>query len=187
MVRLWERSRAAEVLLGLTGLLAFPVTALLLGWLYLATHPTPGRVGYAGEVGILVVVALLLLGCLVVAAAHEAIHALAMLAVGHTPRLHFETTPYPLLSLDRREAVYGRGRFVLVTLAPVVLLTALLVVGVAIGPYAGWLIVPAAFHVTASKMDVAYSIVALRQPAGTQCRIGEDGLEFTEPVDYEVP
>jgi len=110
-----------------------------------------------------------------------------MVLVGHRPRLQFETTPYPLLSLDRTEALYGRGRFVFVTLAPAVLLTAALVVGVAAGPYAGWLIVPAAFHLTASKMDIAYSLVALRQPAGTQCRIGEGGLEFTEPVDYEVP
>jgi Putative zincin peptidase len=107
--------------------------------------------------------------------------------MGHRPRLHFETTPYPLLSLDRTEKPFARGRFVIVTLAPVVLLTALLVVGVAMGPYAGWLIVPAAFHLTASKMDIAYSLVAMRQPAGTQCQIGENGLELTEPVDYEVP
>jgi hypothetical protein len=187
VVQLWERSRAAEVMLGLTGLLAFPVTALLLGWLYLSTHKSPGRIGFSGEVGILLVVAILLAACAVTAIVHEAIHALAMVLVGHRPRLHFETTPYPLLSLDRTEALYGRGRFVFVTLAPAVLLTAALVVGVAAGPYAGWLIVPAAFHLTASKMDIAYSLVALRQPAGTQCRIGEGGLEFTEPVDYEVP
>jgi hypothetical protein len=187
VVQLWERSRAAEILLGLTGLLAFPVAALLLGWLYLSTHASPGRIGFTGELGILAVVGILLAGCLVTSVVHEAIHALAMLLVGHTPRLHFETTPYPLLSLDRQEAPYGRGKFVLVTMAPAVLVTAALIVGVAMGPYAGWLIVPAAFHITACKMDIAYSLVALRRPAGTQCRIGENGLELTEPVDYEVP
>ncbi len=187
MVQLWERSRAAEVLLGLAGLLAFPVTALLLGWLYLSTHASPGHIGFSGSVGILLLVAVLLAACAVTAIVHEAIHALAMLLVGHKPRLHFETTPYPLLSLDRQEAPYGRGKFVLVELAPAVLLTAALVVGVATGPLAGWLIVPAAFHLTACKMDIAYSIVALRQPAGSQCRIGENGLELTDPVDYEVP
>ena len=187
MVRLWERSRAAETLLGLTGLLAFPVTAMLLGWLYLAVHAAPGRVGFSGEGGVLLVVAILLAACAVTALVHELIHALAMLLGGHKPRIHFETTPYPLLSLDRQEAPYGRGRFVFVKLAPVVLLTAALVVGVAAGPYAGWLIVPAAFQLTASKMDIAYSIVVLRQPAGTLCRIDGNGLELTEPVDYEVP
>ena len=92
-----------------------------------------------------------------------------------------------LLNLDRREAPYGRSRFVLVELAPAVLLTAALIVWVAIGPGAGWVIVPAAFHITACKMDIAYSIVVMRQPVGTLCRISEDGLELTEPLDYEVP
>lgn len=187
MVRLWERGRTAEVLLGLTGLLAFPVTALLLGWLYLSTHATPGRVGFTGEVGILLVVGLLLAECLGVWFLHEGIHALAMLVVGHRPRFRFETTPYPLLNLDRREEPYGRSTFVLVELAPAVLLTATLIAWVAVGPGAGWLIVPAAFHMTACKMDIAYTIVVLRQPSGTLCRISEDGLELTEPLDYEVP
>jgi len=187
MVRLWERSRAAETVLGLTGLLAFPVTAMLLGWLYLAVHSARGRVGFPGEGGVLLVVGILLGACAVTAIVHEAVHALAMLLVGHKPRIRFETTPFPLLSLDRQEAPYGRARFLVVELAPAVLVTAALVVGVAIGPYAGWLIVPAAFHLTASKMDIAYSIVVLRQPAGTLCRIGEKGLELTEPLDYEIP
>ena len=187
MVQLWERSMAAEVTLGLTGLIAFPVTALLLGWLYLSTHVTPGRIPFSGEFGILLVVGILLAECAGIWLLHEGVHALAMLAVGHKPRFHFETTPYPLLNLDRQEAPYGRGTFVLVELAPAVLLTATLIVGVAIGPGAGWLIVPAAFHVTACKMDIAYSLVVLRQPVGTLCRIAEDGLELTEPLDYEVP
>ena len=106
MVQLWERSRAAEVLLGLTGLLAFPVTALLLGWLYLSTHKSPGRIAFSGEVGILLLVGVLLVACVVTALVHEVIHAVAMLLVGHRPRLHFETTPYPLLSLDRTDAPY---------------------------------------------------------------------------------
>jgi hypothetical protein len=187
VVRLWGRSRAAEVTLGLTGLLAFPVTALLLGWLYLSTHATPGRIPFSGEFGVLVVVGILLAECAAVCFLHEGVHALAMLAVGHMPRFHFETMPYPMLNLDRQDAPYGRGRFVLVELAPAVLVTAALIVGVATGPVAGWLIVPAAFHITACKMDIAYSLVVLRQPAGTLCRVGEDGLELTEPLDYEVP
>jgi hypothetical protein len=187
VVQLWERSRTAEVLLGLTGLLAFPVTALLLGLLYQSTHATPGRIAFTGEFGILVVVGLLLATCCGVWLVHEAVHALAMLALGHKPGLHFETTPYPMISLHRQDAPYARGKFVVVEMAPAVLVTAALVVGVAMGPYAGWLIVPAAFHITACKMDLAYSIVALRQPAGTRCRIGEDGLELTAPLDYEVP
>lgn len=187
MVEVWERGRTSEVLLGLTGIFAFPVSAMLLGWLYLATHPNPGRVPFTGEVGILLLVGVLLTACVVTAIVHEGLHAVALLAVGHPPRLHFETTPYPMLSLDRTESSLGRGRFLVVKLVPVVLLTAALVVGVAVGPYAGWLIVPAAFHVTASKMDIAYSVVALRQPAGTHFRISEDGLEITQPLDYEVP
>jgi hypothetical protein len=187
VVQLWERSRAADVVLGLAGLLTFPVAALLLGWLYLSTHAGPSRVGFSGAVGILLVVGILLASCAVTALVHELIHALAMLAVGHTPRLHVASAPHLRLSLDRQQAPYGRGAFVLVNLAPVVLVTAALIVGVALGPYAGWLIVPAAFHITASKMDIAYSLVALRQRAGTRCLIGENGLELTQPADDEVP
>src|SRR5450759_2623833 len=139
MVRLWERSRTAETVLGLTGLLAFPGTAMLLGWLYLAVHSTRGRVGFSGE-GVLLVVGILLGACAVTAIMHEAVHALAMLLFGHKPRIRFETTPFPLLSLDRQEAPYDRARFVVIELAPAVLVTAALVVGVAFGPYAGWLL-----------------------------------------------
>jgi len=174
-------------MLGLAGLVTFPVAALLLGWLYLSTHAGPSHVGFSGAVGILLVVGILLAACAVTALVHELIHALAMLVVGHTPRLHMESTPYLRLTLDRREKPYRRGAFVLVNLAPVVLVTAALIVGVVRGPYAGWLIVPAAFHITASKMDIAYSLVALRQRAGTLFRIGENGLELTPPADDEVP
>ncbi|HET7723947.1 MAG TPA: DUF3267 domain-containing protein [Propionibacteriaceae bacterium] len=187
MVQLWQRSRAVEVLLGLSGLLAFPVAGVLLGGLYLSTHPRPGPVGFAGGVGILLVVAVLLLLCALTAVVHEGVHAVALRAVGRTPGLQAGTSPYLRLCVDRTEAPYGRGRFVLVMLSPVVLLTVVMVVGVAVGPYAGWLIIPTAFHLTASKMDVVYAIVALRQPAGTTCRIGEEGLELTAPADLEVP
>jgi hypothetical protein len=103
MVRLWERSRAAETVLGLSGLLAFPVTAMLLGWLYLAVHSARGRVGFPGEGGVLLIVGILLVACAVTAIVHEAVHALAMLLVGHKPRFRFETTPFPLRGLsDRR-------------------------------------------------------------------------------------
>ena len=187
MGRLWERSRAANTWLGLAGLLTFPVAGGLLGWLYLATHPTPGAIGFTGEVGVVLVVGILLGLCAAVAVVHELIHALAMAVVGHRPTLRFDTIPYVRLSVDGRNASFSRPTFVWMKLAPVVLLTAALIVGVVTGPYAGWLIVPAAFHLTASKMDIAYALVALREPRGTLCRVTDDGLELTEPVDYLVP
>lgn len=187
MVRLWERSRAATTWLGLAGLLAFPAAGGLLGWLFLATHPVPGEIGLSGELGVVTVVGISLGLCLAAAIAHELVHAIAMAVVGHRPRLHYDAIPYIRLGLDRQDRPFSRGAFVWVKLAPVVLVTALLVWGVVASPYAGWLIVPAAFHVTASKMDIAYSLVALRQPRGTRCKVGDDGLELTEPIDYEVP
>ena len=187
MVRLWERSRAATTWLGLAGLLTFPVAGGLLGWLYLATHPNPGHVGFSGEVGVVLVVGILLTLCAAAAVVHELIHALAMAVVGHRPRVHFGTQPYVRMGLDAQATPFSRPAFVWVKLAPVVLLTAALITGVVVSPYAGWLIVPAAFHLTASKMDIAYALVALQVPAGTLCRVTDDGLELTEPVDYLVP
>jgi hypothetical protein len=187
MVRLWERSRAANTWLGLAGLLTFPVAGGLLGWLYLATHPTPGAIGFSGELGVVQVVGILLGLCAAAAVVHELIHALAMVVVGHRPKLHFDTIPYARMTVDGGDSAFSRPKFVWVKLAPVVLLTGALIVGVVAGRYAGWLIVPAAFHLTASKMDIAYTLAALREPAGTLCRVTDDGLELTEPVDYLVP
>jgi hypothetical protein len=187
MVRLWERSRAATTWLGLAGLLIFPVGGGLLGWLYLATHPTPGPIGFTGEIGVVLVVGILLGLSLVASVIHELVHAVAMMVVGHRPTLHFDTIPFVRLVADKRAAPFGRAAFVWVMLAPVVIVTAALVTGIVTGSYAGWLIVPAAFHLTASKMDLAYALVALQQPRGTLCRITDDGLELTEPVDYLVP
>jgi hypothetical protein len=187
MVRLWERSRAATTWLGLAGLLTFPVAGGLLGLLYLATHPTPGPGGFSGEAGVLLMVGILLGLCAVTAVVHELVHALAMAVVGHRPTLHFHTLPYLRMGLDGRATPFARPSFVWVELAPVVLVTAALITGVVTSPYSGWLIVPAAFHLTASKMDIAYTLAALREPAGTLCRVIDAGLEFTEPVDYLVP
>lgn len=187
MVRLWERSRAATTWLGVAGLLAFPASAALLGWLYLRTHQVPEAIGLSGELGVVTVVGISLGLCLVTAVAHELVHMAAMLTVGRRPRLHYDSIPYVRLGVDRLDRPYTRGAFVWVSLAPVVLITGLLVWGVVSHTYAGWLIVPAAFHITASKMDIAYSIIALRQPRGTRCRVGDDGLELTEPIDFEVP
>lgn len=187
MVRLWERSRAATTWLGLAGLLTFPVASGLLGWLYLATHPTRGSVGFSGEAGVVLMVGILLGLCAATAVVHELIHALAMAVVGHRPRIRFETIPYVRMALDSQATLFSRPAFVWVKLAPVVLVTAALITGVVVSPYAGWLIVPAAFHLTASKMDIAYALVALREPTGTLCRVTDDGLELTEPVDYLVP
>jgi hypothetical protein len=187
MGRLWERSRAATTWLGLAGLLTFPVAGGLLGWLYLATHPTPGAIGFTGEIGVVLVVGILMGLCAAVAVVHELIHALAMVVVGHRPRLHFDTIPYVRISVDGRDEAFSRPTFVWMNLAPPVLLTAALIVGVVTSGYAGWLIVPTAFHLTASKMDIAYALVALREPKGTLCRVTDDGLELTEPVDYLVP
>ena len=187
MVRLWERSRAATTWLGLAGLLTFPVAGGLLGWLYLATHPAPGTIGFSGEFGVVLVVGILLGACAATAVVHELIHALAMAVVGHRPKLHFATSPYVRMGLDGQAAGFGRPAFAWVMLAPAVLVTAALIAGVVASPYAGWLIVPAAFHLTASKMDIAYTLAALREPAGTLCRVTDDGLELTEPVDDLVP
>ncbi len=187
MVQLWERSRAATTLLGLAGLLAFPASAVLLGLLYLRTHQTPGVIGLSGELGVVTVVGISLGLCLVTAIAHELVHVCAMAVVGHRPRVRFDSIPYVRLAVDHENRWYTQGAFVWVNLAPVVLITGLLITGIVSGSYAGWLIVPAAFHVTASKMDIAFSIIALRQPRGTRCRIADDGLEFTEPIDFEVP
>lgn len=187
MVRLWQRSRAATTWLGLAGLLTFPVAAGLLGLLYLATHPSRGAIGFTGEVGALVVVAILLGLCLLTAAVHEFVHMIAMRLVGHRPRLRLDTLPYPRLATDAGEAPFTRSAFAVVCLAPVVLITTALVIWIGVGPYSGWLIVPAAFQLTASKMDVAYSLVAWRAPRGTLFRVVDDGLEMTDPEDYEIP
>lgn len=187
VVRLWQHSRTTEVVLGLIGLLAFPVSGLLLGWLYLSIHKDAVGLGFSGDAGILFVVGILLVACVLTAVIHEAIHALAMLLVGHQPRFRFATIPSLRLCVDGQDEPYERGAFALVLILPVAILSAVSIIGVALGPYAEWLIVPGAFQLTVSKMDIAYAIVARRQPAGTRFHVTPNGLEITEPVEDDLP
>lgn len=124
--------------------------------------------GAAELVGLLVmigVVALLLV-------AHEALHGVAMLPYGARPRFGaaMMAKVVPVVYCTAPGHIFTRGQFAVVALAPFLVLNVVLGAAIAWTPFGGWLVLPAAVHLSGCVGDLYLLLRAIRRPAG-------DGIE----------
>lgn len=134
-----------------------------------------------GLVDVLVgLVALLVFGALVIVA-HELVHGAVILALGGRPTFGYGRTEDGGMAFFYTTApgqVFTRTQFVVVALAPLVVLGALLAWWVWGGPYGGWLVLPAALHLSGCVGDLGLTWVVLRQPRGTLVEDRKAGVAF---------
>jgi hypothetical protein len=132
-----------------------------------------------GPVDVLLVLALALL--LVIA--HEAIHGLAMLGFGARPRFGVILVGHvvPAVYATSGSHCFSRGQYLAVAAAPAVVVS-LLGILASLGPWAGYLIVPLAFHLGGCIGDGFAGWRVLREPPGTECEDVRDGIRF-----YRLP
>lgn len=133
----------------------------------------------------------LLLGLLGMAAAvvglvvmHEGIHGLAMLPFGARPSFGMGVggggfLPYVYTTAPGH--LFTRTGYLVVAVAPTLLLNVVAVALVGWTPFGGWLVVPAAFHLAGCVGDWWLVAVAGRQPAGSRYEDLHDGLRIHLP------
>ena len=137
----------------------------------------PGGVSFrVGPLDVLAVVSLSVLFL----AVHEAIHALVMLGFGARPRFgamivgHVAPAFYTTADGHR----FTRVEYLAIAAAPAVTISVIGFLWVCFGPWAGYLVLPLAFHLGGCVGDGFASRRVLREPPGTQCEDLRDGIRF---------
>jgi hypothetical protein len=130
------------------------------------------------RIGLLDVLLVVALTALVVIA-HEAIHGLVMLCFGARPRFGamLVSRIMPALYATSAGHRFTRGEYLTVAAAPAVTIS---VLGFwsCFGPWAGYLILPLAFHLGGCVGDGFAGWRVLREPPGTECEDLRDGIRF---------
>ena len=183
----WRPDRTAAVV---WNLLALPLLLLALAvYLPLAALGRGGSI--SGRFGPVEVLLFLLLSLVLLAAllgVHEALHGLAMAAFGARPRFGAAMVARvaPALYTTAPGHRFTRGQYLVVALAPAVLVSA---AGAAacLTPVGVFLALPLAGHLAGCIGDFAATIRLLREPPGTACEDLRDGIRFHRPATAREP
>ena len=178
--------------LALVALASLPV--LVLG-LLLFLLPLALRTGQAGSVSVrvevtssnvnwafaaLIAVVVLLLLLVVV---HEAIHAVLFRQLGGSPR--FGVGLYggllPGVYVTAPGTLFSRGQFLLIALAPTVVISVVGFLLVLLAPFGGYLVVPLAAHLACCLGDWDLAVATLQRPRGTLVEDTAVGARFYRP------
>lgn len=113
---------------------------------------------------------------------HEGVHALVMVCFGGTPR--FGATMIgkviPALYCTAPGTRFTQTQYLVVALAPLVVLGAACAIVVAVVPLGGWLVVPAAVHLSGCVGDIVLAWVAARQSTGTRVEDLKSRMRFID-------
>ncbi len=179
--RRWQPGHRVATVLAFGHLVLLVLALVAFADWYQLWHPDGAALPVQGQLGILVLVVVLVGATSLVLVVHEAVHAVVMLLIGIRPQVKVARDPY-LRFVQTDGASLPRGKFLLLALTPVVGVTCGLLALIALGPWPGWWVLPAAVHVAASTPDVVYAVVAARARPGSQFTLVENGLLISEPV-----
>ncbi len=164
----WRPGPGAVVAMSLLGVVLFVVGLAGFVVLFAVTHP--GVTGFTvGTSEFLVGLVAYGLGLAALMAVHELVHGVAVRLYGGRPTygVTMIAKVLPALTTAHPGHRFGRGRYVVVALAPTVLLTAILAALVPL-PWGGWLVLPAALHLSGCSGDLVLVWKVLTQPRGTR-------------------
>ena len=159
------------------GLGLFGAGLLAFGGLYLLNHFFRVYLDLGTILGGIVV--MVVAGVLIVLL-HEAIHGLAMMPFGAQPAFGVGVMGglVPYVYCTAKAHRFSRSQFLVIALAPTVVVNLLLLIAVGATPFGGWLVVPAAVHLSGCLGDWMMAWVAWRQPPGTLVEDLKDGMVF---------
>lgn len=138
-----------------------------------------GSFSFEGANLLLAVIATVTLTLLLMAL-HEGVHGVAIRACGARPQFGSAMMGgvVPVLYATAPGAWFTRRQFTAIALSPAVVLTAAAVEIIAVVPYGGWLVVPAAIHLGGCVGDFGMTAIVARQPLGTMVEDLKTGMRF---------
>lgn len=176
--RQWIPGRTAAALVNIIGVFVVPAGFVLYFFLW-----ARGRAAGGGSFGIAqlllgIAVTLALIAVLLVA--HEAMHAVSMRVFGARPQVGLTRIggKIPAVYCIAPGTPFSRLQYLAIALAPLVVIGGGCALIVAVVPFGGWLVVPAAVHLAGCVGDVVLAGAALRQPPRTLIEELPAGLKF---------
>lgn len=166
---------------------------LIFGWVFISLAITLGAMPASGtfvlELGPMI---LLLIGVVLTLIAHEGVHGLAMSFSGAKPRYGILWKGLMLYATAPGFA-FTRNAYVFVLLAPFVLISALVVLGLWLFPGSQWTVTWVAcgvLNASGAVGDLWMTLIALRYPATARIMDEHDGMRVflpqTEPTDHQA-
>jgi hypothetical protein len=176
VTRRWTVSRPVVLAWMVLGSALFLLGIWLFGAVYVLSH---GVQVFSVELGIVELVLLLVVttGLLVL---HELVHALAMRRMGAAPSVGADILVKiaPVLYTTAPGHQFSRREYLVAALAPMVVVSGLGVVWVAMGPFGKELVQPLALHLGGCIGDLWVAGLILREPADTTFEDRRDGVTF---------
>jgi hypothetical protein len=176
VTRRWTVSRPVVLTWILLGFALFLLGIWLFGSVYLLSH---GLREFSVEIGIVELVLLLVVTAGLLAL-HELVHALAMRRMGAAPSVGADILLKiaPVLYTTAPGHLFSRREYLVVALAPMVVVSGLGAVWVAMGPFGKELVQPLALHLGGCIGDLWVAGLILREPADTTFEDRRDGVTF---------
>jgi hypothetical protein len=176
VTRRWTVSRPVVLTWILLGFALFLLGIWLFGAVYLLSH---GLREFSVEIGIVELVLLLVVTAGLLAL-HELVHALAMRRMGAAPSVGADILLKiaPVLYTTAPGHLFSRREYLVVALAPMVVVSGLGAVWVAMGPFGKELVQPLALHLGGCIGDLWVAGLILREPADTTFEDRRDGVTF---------
>lgn len=176
--REWIPGRTAAAVINIIGVLAVPA-GLTLHFFLWARGQSAG--GWSFDiVQLLIGIAVTVVLTAILLVVHEAVHAVGMRIFGARPTFGFTRIggKIPVAYCIAPGQRFTKSQYVIIALAPLVLLGGGCALIVAVVPFGGWLVLPAAVHLAGCAGDAALVFTALRQPPGTLIEELPAGLKF---------
>lgn len=172
VTRRWTVSQPVVLTWIVLALPLFLVGIWLFGAVYLLTH---GVQEFGIGIPEFLVLLVITTGLLVL---HELVHALAMRRMGAAPSFGADILLKiaPVLYTIAPGHRFSRREYLVVALAPMIVVSGLGAVWVAIGPFGGELVPPLALHLSGCIGDLWMAGVILGQPAETTFEDRRDGV-----------
>lgn len=167
------------LLLNLASLLPIGVALVIVGWWWAFVRQLrgamPGFEDFSPLLGILLVI-------VTVFTVHEAIHGLFIWIYGHRPHFGFKPQ-YGVFYATANDALFPRNQFLVIALAPLVIMTIIgmalmMIVPDALGYYVGLVIV---LNAGGAIGDLWMTVVVLRYPPHTLVRDEADSIRIYLP------
>lgn len=178
-VREWTPDASVERRLALVSVVVLFLAVVLHTLLWAAPRGVTGLVLGLWPAVLAVVVSVVLV--MVIVVVHELIHGLVIVLCGGRPTFgagRSESGAVAFFYTTALGHLFTRTQYAAVALAPLVVLGALLAWWTASGPWAGYVVVPAAVHLAGCVGDVGLTVLAWRQPDGTLIEDRKVGVAF---------
>lgn len=171
----WKPTKRELVVWNVLALVVFLVSISL--FTFLAIGSGSAQIGFGDMIWTLAIVVVGL-------AAHEFIHGIAFASFGGRPRFGAKMMKRvtPVLYCTAPGALFTRSQFLVIVLAPLVVINGLGIVLIQTTDIGGWLVVPLAVNMSGAIGDLWIAAKVSRLPAGTRVEDMEDGVRFHPPA-----